>query len=409
MVFWLVEILKAGRIGSVEKSEYVKKVSGENFLLPVLLTVAAFGGSSVIIFGAGFFGIFLTLASSAMILVAALSANNNIKRAIRLSSVIPAFLSVAILSSVSLGSFADAALKASPMLFPGVIALGIWFSVIRGKNRSFAIAFSAALGTLFWLILVALNIKYVAGSIDLPKIRAILDGFFEPLQSALSSVTIDHGGTSVQIYGDNEIAAMISTAKRTFIGSLGAIMLIGSYLVTLIARIIAALFGLDRLLPSEVHDEIAFVSCEDDPDDIDVLVERIKFPWRIEISTVSAVVALAAYGVRMIFRNPEKQLALVTCAENLLILLLPGLVYVGLRAVLMSLFGKSRGMFGFRSREKNPIFAVLLIITAIILLFISPSAPFILFAAGGAVDIFSENFRRAEALHYDDDADDRKE
>ena len=397
----------------------MKKISGgraemhDPLWMPIAIAIAALGGITLSMKSLGAAGLFIPLAASAVTLVGVLSADGTRSRIIRLLSVFLMNLGgVVIAAFLDTGSFSDAfvslAIISLPALFPGVITFGIWLSVRRGKNRSFAIAFSAALGTVFWLIVAGINIKHITGKLDIEQIRAVLDAFFEPLRAALASVTIDYKGTGVQVYGDNEIAGMIAIAKRTFIGSLGAVMMIASYIVTLIARIFAAFSGLPSLFPSEEHDEIAFVPVEEDPDDIDILVERIRFPWRIEISTVSAAVALAAYAVRMIFGHPEKTLTMVTVAENLMILLMPGLVYVGIRAAFTSLAGKSRGMFGFRSRNGNPVFAVLLIIIAAVLFFISPSAPFMLFAANGAVDIFSENFRRAEALHYDD-ADDRKE
>ncbi len=399
-------------MGFMEKGQSAAKI-GRRSWIPIAFIVATYGGLTLVMGQNGVIGLLVPLAASAVMLVGMLFEN---EEKIDIFSLLMPILSYAAVVSVFAMLIRDnltdglinAVIKPLPMLFPGVISFGIWLSVRLGKNRSFAIAFSAALGTIFWLIVAGINIKHITGKLDIEQIRAVLDAFFEPLRAALASVTIDYKGNGVQVYGDNEIAGMIAIAKRTFIGSLGAVMMIAAYIVTLIARIFAALSGLPSLFPSEEHDEIAFVPVEEDPDDIDILVERIRFPWRIEISTVSAVVALAAYAVRIIFGHPEKTLTMVTVAENLMILLMPGLVYVGIRAALTSLAGKSRGMFGFRSRNGNPVFAVLLIIIAAVLFFISPSAPFMLFAANGAVDIFSENFRRAEALHYDD-ADDRKE
>lgn len=352
-------------------------------------------------------GIAASLVGAALILIPALASGSGFDTAAAFLPGIASYLIFAVTWGRSEGLW-EAFVSALPALFMTVLAFGIWSTVKLGMNRAASISFTALLCVVFWLLCAAVRIRAYTGKLDLDTIRAVLDAFFDPFRKVLASITFDNDGSNLQLYSDTDIENMISTAKRTFIGSLGALMLVAAYLVTVAARVVSAVCGVFSVFPTEERDEIAIMP-NDDGDSVGIFVEHIRLPWRIEISTISAVVAVAAYVVCILFQTPEKQLAAVTVAENMLILLMPGLVYVGVRSLVYGLSGNSRGLFGLRPGKKNAFGPIAVAVAAVALFFVSPAAPLILLALNGVIDIFSENFRRASASHIVDDAGDRKE
>ena len=352
-------------------------------------------------------GIAASLIGAALILVPALASGSGFDTVSAFLPGIASYFIFAVTWGRSEG-FREAFISALPVLFMTVLAFGLWSTVKLRMNRAASIAFTASLCVIFWLLCAAVRIRAYTGKLDLDTIRAVLDAFFDPFRKVLASITFDNDGSNLQLYSDTDIENMISTAKRTFIGSLGALMLVAAYLVTVAARVVSALCGVFSVFPTEERDEIAIMP-NDDGDSVGIFVEHIRLPWRIEISTISAVVAVAAYVVCILFQTPEKQLAAVTVAENMLILLMPGLVYVGVRSLIYGLSGNSRGLFGLRPGKKNAFGPIVVAVAAVALFFVSPAAPLILLALNGVIDIFSENFRRASASHIVDDAGDRKE
>lgn len=351
-----------------------------------------------------------SIIGAALILVSALSANNPVDTAASFLPGIAACFIYALIWADRSDGIGAAFLSAAPSLFMTILAFGLWFTVRLGKSRASSIAFTASICVILWMLCAAARIRYYTGKLDITTVRAVLDAFFDPVRSMLASIKFDHGDTSMQVYSDADIANMINATKRTFIGTLGALMLIAAYLVTAAARIISATFGVFSVFPTEERDEIAIMPTGENDDNVGIFVERVRLPWRIEVSTVSAVVAVAAYFVCMLFSDPDRQLAAVTVAENLMILLMPGLVYVGIRSLACGLTGNSRGLFGLRSGRKNPLGSIIIFFMAIVLFFVSPAAPLMLMSLNGVIDIFSENFRRSGASRIGgNDIDDRKE
>ena len=359
----------------------------------------------------GLGGMAASVVSAALILVLALTSGSAVDTAAAFLPGLAVYIFRSLVFADRSDGLAMAFISSVSVLFILVIAFGLWSTVKLGQSRAASIAVTAALCVVFWLFCMALRVRSLTGRVDIETIRAVLDAFFEPFRNMLSSITFEQGGSTLRLYSDTAIDSMINTAKRTFIGSFGAAMLVVVYLSTVCARIISAIFGVFSVFPTAEHDEIAIMPTDEKNDRVGIFIEHIRFPWRIEISSVSAVVAVIAYVVCILFSDPDKQLTAVTVAENLMILLMPGLIYVGVRALAYGLSGNSRGLFGLRAK-RNSFGTIAIIIAATALFFVSPAAPLTLLALNGVIDIFSENFRRASASHashIDSDADDRKE
>lgn len=346
----------------------------------------------------GAFEILSLILASSLMLISSLAAKNILTSVLSFFPGIISYIIYALFVADTSGGYISVFLAAFPALFSVIPTLGIWMALKLKMSRSHAIAFTSVLCVCFLTFILALRIKVYMGVLDVSTVRAVIDAFFEPIEEMLSSLTYDHGSTNIQFYSDSDIANIINTAKRTLIGTVGAAMLIFVYLVTFASRLILSVFGLSRLFPTDEIHVIAFRPSE--KNDMDICIERIRTHWRIDMSTVGATFAVIAYFTELLFSDPEKNYLIVTVAENILILLLPGLVYVGFRAFMATVTGISRGFFGIlppngKRKSGRPI----LFILGIVLFVFSPTVVFLCLAANGVIDIFSESFRKKGAYN----------
>ncbi len=286
-----------------------------------------------------------------------------------------------------------------------IFAFASGYSIaVRFRMRlSSTIALMAFLGVAAYFALMLTYVKADFGRIDIASIRETV--------SAVSRVFVRDIKDTNGIFklGNAELESLAVSMNQLFIGIIGVEMLIEAYLTTLAARVIAAVFGYSKLLPVEEHEEIEYVPIQIDENDeigLDVFVERIKYRWRIELSTVTAAVAAIAYGFVMLFGGNDSLIAVIA-AKNILLLICPGLVYVGIRAALGSITGKGRSFFGLKFKIRPGGIMVLLL--TVMLLFINRFGVIMILAANGIIDIFSESFRRKDVLRYKDASNDRKE
>lgn len=387
-----------------------KSKNEENYRLKPIVRIILFAIAAILALFAveadGFLNIILLIFGSSVMLVSALTAKNTFETVSSLMPGVAAYIIGFLTSMIYSGDVEYALIRALPAVFAILPSLGIWTAMKFNKSRSVSIAFSAFLCVIAVIFSSAVKIKIYIGALDISTVRAVLDEYFGSIGEMLSNFTYDNGTADIQLYNDADIANIVNTAKRTMIGTLGASMLVLSYFVTAAARFIAVVLGVYKIFPTDERDEVTLMPTKDG---VGVYFEHIRSPWRIELSTVSAGVAVAAYFVKMLFSSDD-QLTAVTAAENLMILLLPGLVYVGLRAFMMLITGNSRGIFGIRSPGKSTVKAIIFTVIGIAMLIVSPAALLLCLALNGIIDIFSENLRRKSALRVgENNKSDRKE
>ncbi len=312
----------------------------------------------------GAVGLPLAVLAAGMLTVLSLRAGRSIPRALVVYISAPAALVAAVWMLVALRELPTetALISALPALWPAAMALPIWLAIA-----------SAAL----WGVYFALSIQAAYGALDLETVKAVLDEAFIPIKSALASLTLDKDGTNIQLYADADIDAMIESAKTVLLGASGALLITASYLATLAARIIAGCFDLTERLPASMRIRMRAVPGEDGPT-VELSHERVV--WRIELDLISAIMLIAAYFLSLLL--PAGTPAELT-ASNLMLLLMPGFVYAGVREIFGTGSGPARGCSGV-------IFAGALVL-------LNPVTLAMLLTVTGILSVIRENRNRSRA------------
>jgi hypothetical protein len=253
------------------------------------------------------------------------------------------------------------------------------------KGRVVSIAAAGFTATLLWILYAVLSVHIEYGSLSLVNFKLMLDEAFVPVKQALEGLTYEKNGETVSFYTSSDIDLLVYNIKTMLLGSLTAIMMIVAYLVTLVSRFIANSFDQPGLFPVGYRIRMRRVINENGPA-VELIRETVQ--WRIELDSVTAIIFIASYLVSILFSSSSgTSLSLTLTAQNLILILIPGFIYAGVRDIMLGFSGGApilgRGclMFAFAG----------------VLVFINPLTLFLLLAVIGVSSTLRENHRRAEA------------
>lgn len=295
-----------------------------------------------------------------------------------------------------------AAADALTALYPTVAAIPIWLTVRGKKNRSESIAASASASAVFWTLFAGLQVLIFYGDLGADTIRLALSDFMSPLGDALSSLTFDHGNSSLPFLGDADIEAVLDLLKRTLIGSVGAILTAMSYLMTLALRYFSECFGIDSLLPSSTRLIIS------ESENGEKRIDETDLGWRIEPDSVSATVMLISYMLTILLGGLGSALPFTTAIYNIVLILTPCFFYAGVRSVICCFTGSPAMNPGGSGRIGGIGRGCLIITVSALLFFVAPTSPIVLLTGVGVISVLTENHTRL-AADYSIDDNDRKE
>lgn len=352
----------------------------------IIFTVvsAGFGVAAAMdLFGA--VGLPLAILAAAMQTVLALSPRSRLKMTLTslLAGVAAYAASAVIFTSIAGFELTTALAYSLAALYPTVMALPMILTVHRRSGRSLSIAASALLSFILWAGYVALSVTIEFGGLTVEHLRELIDRSFIPVKEAISSLTLDRGDTSVQLYSSVDIDAMLYSAKTLLIGFAAAALIVISYLATLAARLIAGCFDLLEYLPSSLRIRMRAIRGDDGPV---IEMSRETVPWRIELDSVSAVLMLAAYAVSLLPVSGKALPAALT-AQNLLLILSPGFIYAGVRDIFE----------GFGGGSGAPGRGCLVFIIGAALIYVNPMTLSVLLTVLGVISVLRENHRRDRA------------
>ncbi|MBQ8508904.1 MAG: hypothetical protein IJ493_03255 [Clostridia bacterium] len=324
----------------------------------------------------GVLGLPLSIGAGALLTLLALSRSSS-QSALAFVLVLPAFvLALTILRSPALALAA---------LFPAVLAYPIYITVRAGQGRTVTITAAALAATAFWLLYFGLSIYIEYGSLNAATIQQTLDDAFAPIRTTLSELTYEQNGETYPYYPENTIDTMIYQVKTLLLGSLAAIMVVIAYVTTLTVRIVANIFDVSALLPKGTRIHMRAVITPDGPT---VEITKEKVQWYIQLDNVTAFVFIAAYFVSVLLSDAEgSMLPAAATADNLIVILLPGFVYVGVREIVL----------GFRDGTSTARIGCSVILLSVVLMFVNPMSVFLLLAVVGVASTIRENKRRQAA------------
>ncbi|MBQ8552161.1 MAG: hypothetical protein IJ428_05030 [Clostridia bacterium] len=322
----------------------------------------------------GIFGFLLAILVAALNILLALDARGSktVLWILLAANLLPFAVSAVYLQSVT------AALSA---LYPLLMAMAIYLTLCMRLGRAVSIIAAALPAVILWFVTFALTIYTELGAVNIETINAVLELVFEPIGEYLSEFAVEVGGEKISYFSEADIKTALYYYKTLLIGSIVAVMIVWAYLVTLAARLIAEVFGLDKLLPGGLRIGMRAKRTEDGPM-VEMFCEPVK--WRIELDSVSAGVYIAAYVVSVLFASADGTLIPAIAAENLILILSPGFFYCGARDVVL----------GFRGKASMGRMSALVLIPALLLAFINPSTIAILLCALGVIVTFRENGAR---------------
>lgn len=266
-------------------------------------------------------------------------------------------------------------------LYPLIMAAAVYLTLRMKMGRAASIAAAALCGTVLLLSAFAAAVYSQFGVLNADSINAVLDSIYEPIIEYYNNLLGEIADEANITLAAVDAKKLLYYAKSMLIGSVGAVMIVFAYFITLAARIIASVFGVDDLLPSGLRVGISAKITKDGPT-VEIFREPVK--WRIELDFVSAVVYLVAYAVSVLTASSDNMSLPLMAAENLILILSPGFFYCGARDVVLGLRGKAS--MGRMSR--------FILIPAVILSLINPSSIIILLCALGVIVTFRENRAR---------------
>ncbi|MCI8388413.1 MAG: hypothetical protein HFE63_08135 [Clostridiales bacterium] len=364
----------------------------DGFKLPtqIVFCIAIFGFGIVSALNPlGVAGLPLSIIAAAMLTTFALTLADKYVKIIPLFaiSILSYLASAYIYKSYGLYTTAEVLAISIAALFPAILALPIYITVRLKQGRAVSIAASAITASLLWIAYAALSIRAEYGVCTLDNFRMMIDEAFEPVRQMLASLTYEHNGEAIAYYNNTDIEQLIYSVKTILLGSLTAAMMIISYFVTLVSRLIANSFDIRELFPYGMRIRIhRTIKKTDDGKDYPALeIHRDKVQWRIQLDSVTAIVYIIAYLVSVLFASSNGvQLSATIAAQNIIVILAPGFIYAGIREV----FG------GFGTGAPTGAKGCIIIPFAFILLFINPMTLFILFSVMGVISTLRENRRR---------------
>ncbi len=295
-----------------------------------------------------------------------------------------------------------AAADALTALYPTVAAIPIWLTVREKKSRSESIMASASASAVFWTLCAGLQVLIRYGDLGADTIRLALSDFMSPLGDALSSLTFDHGNSSLPFLGDADIEAVLDLLKRTLIGSVGAMLTAMSYLMTLALRYFSEGFGIDSLLPSSTRLIIS------ESENGEKRIDETDLGWRIEPDSVSAAIMLISYMLTILLGGLGSALPFTTAIYNIVLILTPCFFYAGVRSVICCFTGSPAMNPGGSGRIGGIGRGCLIITVSALLFFVAPTSPIVLLTVVGVISVLTENHTRLAADYFIDD-NDRKE
>jgi len=266
-------------------------------------------------------------------------------------------------------------------LYPLIMAAAVYFTLRMKMGRSASIAAAAFCGTILLLSALAAAVYSQFGVFNAENINAALDSIYEPIIDYYNNLLKELADEANITLAAVDAGKLLYYAKSMLIGSVGTVMIVFAYFITLAVRITASVFGVESLLPAGLRVGIS-AKLTKDGSTVEIFREPVK--WRIELDSVSAAVYLTAYVVSALTASSDNVSLPLMAAENLILILSPGFLYCGARDVVLGLRGKAS--MGPMSR--------LILIPAVILSIINPSSIIILLCALGAIVTFRENGAR---------------
>ena len=291
----------------------------------------------------------------------------------------------------------EALRRALGALYPTAFAFPVWITLRRGYGRAVSIASSAALGTILWLVLAALDVYALTGALDAESIRMFIDACFEPLRNTLSGLKFQTFAGGQALLSESDIENLVENVKMLLPGAIISVMIVWSYVVTVGVRIVANTFDLSGMLPVTrcliIRRRPIQPGENAETDDAPDASPRERIPfgtevsfrdicWRIELDAVSAVVFIAAYLFSVLFSSSGgRNLPLATAAQNLIAILSPGFIYCGLREIFHP-SGGGKGCF--------------LIALAVVLAVLNPLTLVLLLSVVGVTAVLRESRARKQ-------------
>ena len=291
------------------------------------------------------------------------------------------------IAAVNLAAFVSSAIYAYSFpvmltaLYPIIMAAAVYLTLRMKMGRCVSIASAAFCGTVLLLSAFAASVYSEFGALNAETVNLKLDSIYEPIIEYYNSLLTEISNEANITLAAVDTKKLLYYAKSMLLGSIGAVMIVLSYFITLAARIIASVFGADNIFPSGVRVGISAKITKDGPA-VEIFREPVR--WRIELDSVSAAVYLAAYAVSVLFASSENMSLPLMAAENLILILSPGFFYCGARDVVLGLRGKAS--MGRISR--------FILIPVLILSMINPASIVILLCALGVIVTFRENRAR---------------
>lgn len=264
-------------------------------------------------------------------------------------------------------------------LYPLMMALPIWLTVRMGYGRAASIASAAICAMIVWCISFVGTVISELGAFNAETLGTLLDTMLEPYIEYISDLFESEEVAAVVKLTSADLDMLRYYFKTMIFGSVAVVMIIWSYLATLVLRLVASVFGASHRIPRGYRVGVLATITGDGPK-VEILREEVV--WRLQLDNITVAVYVAAYIISVLL-SPTGGVALTaySVAVNLILILSPGFFYCGVRDIILS----------FRGRSVSGKFGRVTAIIAVVLALISPASVAFIFSALGVAVTVREN------------------
>lgn len=274
----------------------------------------------------------------------------------KLLAFVPAILSY-IISAVLLANPAYAAVSLA--YIPASALLSYAFSKKLGRISSIC---HTSVGIVLTLVLAAAAVYSASYGTDLSMISSAFDSAKASLHELISETfyaIYNEIGYELSSFDSAELASVIVNTAFNLLPAI--IIVISNVIAFILQSMLASCFINNDTPKEEIRNMVAF-----------------------DMSIVSAIVFLVAFLVAAIFSNEISVLSVT--AENIAIILMPGLIFTAVIALQGIIFGKNASCFG-----------IIVYFAAILMFFYIPSIMFTVSALAGSVIVILNNVAKSKA------------
>ena len=228
------------------------------------------------------------------------------------------------------------------------LALAIIFMLDRKSSRVQTVIAASCAYILFYAVFAPIAIAADYNGLNPGTMEQFLNEQIAPAKELFALAQVNVGGESVPLYSESQISDMINRMLLIMPAVLICFVNVFTYITTAIYRKLTQLFRQTSQFPDE--------------------------KWKLKLSVVSAYIFCATYVIS-IFGGSTIYGVVTAVTQNIILILTPGFAYQCVLALIRR----------FRNRE-NIRWAIIVCVTAFVLLFVSPGMVLTLLAFFGVAD-----------------------